>query len=86
MRFFFTCFFDNHNMHIHAGTYTYLTLPGISCYFLGNYFNVIFSGTSIDQIKAGAVDVDFLDVTVATMLRTKFSLGLFESMSLSLGS
>ncbi|KAF8808280.1 family 3 glycoside hydrolase [Phlegmacium glaucopus] len=32
-----------------------------------------------DQIKAGTLDIKFLDATVAAMLRTKFSLGLFEN-------
>ncbi|KAJ7124473.1 glycoside hydrolase family 3 protein [Mycena epipterygia] len=32
-----------------------------------------------DQIAAGTVDVKFLDQTVSAMLRTKFSLGLFEN-------
>ncbi|KAI0051485.1 glycoside hydrolase family 3 protein [Auriscalpium vulgare] len=32
-----------------------------------------------DQIAAGTVDVSFLDQTVKAMLRTKFTLGLFES-------
>ncbi|KJA13240.1 glycoside hydrolase family 3 protein [Hypholoma sublateritium FD-334 SS-4] len=31
-----------------------------------------------DQIAAGTVNVTFLDLTVAAMLRTKFALGLFE--------
>ncbi|KAJ7342635.1 glycoside hydrolase superfamily [Mycena albidolilacea] len=32
-----------------------------------------------DQIAAGTVDVKYLDQTVSAMLRTKFSLGLFEN-------
>lgn len=32
----------------------------------------------LDQVAAGTVDVSFIDETVKTMLRTKFSLGLFE--------
>ncbi|KAJ7066911.1 glycoside hydrolase superfamily [Mycena belliarum] len=32
-----------------------------------------------DQIAAGTIDVKLLDETVTTMLRTKFSLGLFEN-------
>ncbi|TFK34360.1 glycoside hydrolase superfamily [Crucibulum laeve] len=32
-----------------------------------------------DQIKAGTIDVKFLDQTVKSMLRTKFALGLFEN-------
>ena len=36
---------------------------------------------SPDQIANGTVDVRYLDETVKTVLRTKFALGLFESMS-----
>ncbi|KAF8996334.1 glycoside hydrolase [Cyathus striatus] len=32
-----------------------------------------------DQIKAGTIDVKYLDTTVKAMLRTKFALGLFEN-------
>ncbi|KAI0640646.1 glycoside hydrolase superfamily [Trametes meyenii] len=32
-----------------------------------------------DQVRAGTVDVKFIDETVEAMLRTKFSLGLFEN-------
>ncbi|KAI0751919.1 glycoside hydrolase [Daedaleopsis nitida] len=32
-----------------------------------------------DQVKAGTVDIKFVDETVKTMLRTKFALGLFEN-------
>ncbi|TCD71921.1 hypothetical protein EIP91_000053 [Steccherinum ochraceum] len=32
-----------------------------------------------DQVKAGTVDVKYIDETVKAMLRTKFSLGLFEN-------
>ncbi|KAF8166832.1 glycoside hydrolase [Pholiota molesta] len=32
-----------------------------------------------DQIKAGTVDVKYLDLTAAAMLRTKFAMGLFEN-------
>ncbi|THH32786.1 hypothetical protein EUX98_g1411 [Antrodiella citrinella] len=32
-----------------------------------------------DQVKAGTVDIKFIDETVKAMLRTKFSLGLFEN-------
>ncbi|KAI9060879.1 glycoside hydrolase family 3 protein [Trametes sanguinea] len=32
-----------------------------------------------DQVKAGTVDVKFIDETVKAMLRTKFALGLFEN-------
>ncbi|KAI0365465.1 glycoside hydrolase [Pilatotrama ljubarskyi] len=32
-----------------------------------------------DQVRAGTVDVKFIDETVKTMLRTKFALGLFEN-------
>ena len=31
-----------------------------------------------DQVRAGTVDVKYVDETVKAMLRTKFSLGLFE--------
>ena len=34
-----------------------------------------------DQVRAGTVDIKYVDETVKTMLRTKFALGLFESMS-----
>ena len=39
-----------------------------------------------DQVQAGTVDVSYIDETVKAMLRTKFSLGLFESMSFYSGS
>ncbi|KAI8984797.1 glycoside hydrolase superfamily [Trametes punicea] len=32
-----------------------------------------------DQVKAGTVDIKYIDETVKTMLRTKFALGLFEN-------
>ncbi|KAH8103067.1 glycoside hydrolase superfamily [Cristinia sonorae] len=32
-----------------------------------------------DQVKTGTVDIKFIDETVKAMLRTKFSLGLFEN-------
>ncbi|ETW84887.1 glycoside hydrolase family 3 protein [Heterobasidion irregulare TC 32-1] len=32
-----------------------------------------------DQVKAGTVDIKYIDETVKTMLRTKFTLGLFEN-------
>ncbi|CDO69454.1 Glycoside Hydrolase Family 3 protein [Trametes cinnabarina] len=32
-----------------------------------------------DQVKAGTVDIKFVDETVKAMLRTKFALGLFEN-------
>jgi len=32
-----------------------------------------------DQVRAGTVDEKFIDETVKTMLRAKFTLGLFES-------
>ncbi|KAF8890444.1 glycoside hydrolase superfamily [Infundibulicybe gibba] len=32
-----------------------------------------------DQVKAGTVDIKYIDITVESMLRTKFSLGLFEN-------
>lgn len=32
-----------------------------------------------DQVAAGTVDMSYIDQTVATVLRTKFALGLFES-------
>ncbi|OJT03499.1 Periplasmic beta-glucosidase [Trametes pubescens] len=32
-----------------------------------------------DQVKAGTIDIKFVDETVKTMLRTKFALGLFEN-------
>lgn len=34
---------------------------------------------ALDQIKAGTVDVKYLDATVKGMLSAKFALGLFES-------
>ena len=34
-----------------------------------------------DQVRAGTVDIKYVDETVKTMLRTKYALGLFESMS-----
>ena len=59
-----------------GGTYTYLTLPGL---FFGpsSFFTQLNHPT--DQIRNGTVDVKFLDETVKAMLRTKFTLGLFES-------
>ncbi|TFK70501.1 glycoside hydrolase [Pluteus cervinus] len=35
--------------------------------------------TLADQVKAGTVDVKYIDETVKTLLRTKFALGLFEN-------
>lgn len=35
-------------------------------------------GFRVDQVAAGAVNESDIDAVVATMLRTKFSLGLFE--------
>jgi beta-glucosidase len=32
-----------------------------------------------DQVRNGTVDVKYIDDTVKTMLRVKFTLGLFES-------
>ncbi|KAI0070156.1 glycoside hydrolase [Panus rudis PR-1116 ss-1] len=32
-----------------------------------------------DQVKAGTVDIKYIDTTVKAMLRTKFALGLFEN-------
>ena len=34
----------------------------------------------LDQIANGTVDISYVDKTVETILRTKFALGLFESM------
>ena len=34
---------------------------------------------SKDQVRAGNISVDYIDETVKSILRTKFSLGLFES-------
>lgn len=34
---------------------------------------------TLDQVRAGTVDIKFVDETVKSMLRTKFALGLFES-------
>lgn len=35
--------------------------------------------TYLGQVQAGTVDMSYIDETVKTVLRTKFSLGLFES-------
>ncbi|KAI0773508.1 glycoside hydrolase [Fomes fomentarius] len=35
-----------------------------------------------DQVRAGTVDIKFVDETVKTLLRTKFALGLFETIVL----
>ncbi|KAI0766208.1 glycoside hydrolase [Trametes elegans] len=35
--------------------------------------------TLLDQVRAGTVDVKFVDETVKSILRTKFALGLFEN-------
>lgn len=35
--------------------------------------------TLVDQVKKGLISQSFIDQTVKYMLRTKFSLGLFES-------
>ena len=45
----------------------------------GFFFQILYISPP-DQIAKGTIDVKFLDQTVKTMLRTKFSLGLFESM------
>lgn len=65
-----------------GGTYTYLTLPGTqSSIALTTKLNSVqrMCPMYIDQIRAGQVDIKALDATVKYMLRTKFSLGLFES-------
>jgi hypothetical protein len=36
---------------------------------------------SLDQIANGTVNIRYVDETVKTILRTKFALGLFESVS-----
>lgn len=65
-----------------GGTYTYLTLPGtqpsVTLIMKLNSIQRMCS-IRIDQIRAGQVDIKALDATVKYMLRTKFSLGLFES-------
>ena len=33
-----------------------------------------------DQVKAGNVSIEYIDETVRSILRTKFALGLFESI------
>jgi beta-glucosidase len=38
--------------------------------------------TLVSQVKAGKVDVKYIDETVRSVLRTKFVLGLFESKRL----
>lgn len=63
-----------------GGTSAYLTFPGDFHWLKWNIGWNGLSCHSVDRIKAGTVDVKFLDTTVAAMLRTKFSLGLFESM------
>ncbi|KAK7033924.1 hypothetical protein VNI00_012548 [Paramarasmius palmivorus] len=35
--------------------------------------------TLVDQVNAGQVDIKYIDETVKTLLRTKFTLGLFEN-------
>ncbi|KAG9219631.1 hypothetical protein CCMSSC00406_0006047 [Pleurotus cornucopiae] len=65
-----------------GGTYTYLTLPGTqSSIALTTKLNSVqrMCPMYIDQIRAGQVDIKALDATVKYMLRTKFSLGLFEN-------
>ena len=59
-----------------GGTYTYLTLPGEASVALRKHCDLT---SSPDQVKAGTVDIKYIDETVKAMLRTKFSLGLFES-------
>ena len=58
-----------------GGTYTYLTLPG-SC----RLTQLCYLTCLVDQVASGSVDIKYIDETVKTVLRTKFALGLFESM------
>ena len=56
-----------------------MTLPGKPISLLNEYLTEKYKIT--DEIAAGTVNVTFLDLTVAAMLRTKFALGLFEGMT-----
>lgn len=65
-----------------GGTYTYLTLPGTSSsdqVVTTHIAHCIIASHDVDQVKAGTVDIKYIDETTKAMLRTKFSLGLFES-------
>ena len=68
---------ENISGEMGGGTYTYLTLPGEP--YRDRLTWVFPAERSIDQVRAGNISVDYIDDTVKTMLRTKFSLGLFES-------
>ncbi len=65
-----------------GGTYTYLTIPGQSDDRIVHTWRHAHALPELlpDQVKAGTIDIKFVDETVKTMLRTKFALGLFESM------
>ena len=67
---------ENLSGEMGGGTYTYLTLPGMfsTCFKLVSRAQQL-----LDQIQAGNISVSYIDDTVRTILRTKFSLGLFES-------
>ena len=68
---------ENYSGEMGGGSYTYLTLAGETYHLL----SPVQCSLAIDQVRAGAVDVKYIDKTVEYILRTKFTLGLFESMS-----
>ena len=61
----------------HLKELTHISLyPVRECLFrLANH-----STHHVAQVEAGLVDISYIDTTVKAMLRTKFSMGLFESM------
>ena len=67
---------ENYSGEMGGGTYTYLTLPGKVTFYYAQKSGLILK---LDQVRAGNVSVSYIDDTVKTILRTKFSLGLFES-------
>lgn len=50
-----------------------------SCLRVHNILGTYTYETLAQQVEAGQVDVKYIDDTVRFLLRTKFSLGLFES-------
>ena len=62
-----------------GGSYTYLTLPGMNnsrSPARKQNLDILVK----DQVKAGTVKESDIDAAVEAILRTKFALGLFESM------
>lgn len=55
--------------------------PTLHCQVCANLVQLSYLMYSLDQIASGTVDISYVDETVKTILRTKFALGLFESMS-----